>query len=70
MGARRYDKGEKRYKHEGSGPEPEIHFDKNRPRKWIGKCPAGMPAQLRTDLLYQGCSTLYTESVMQQWLRI
>lgn len=51
MASRRYDKGEKRYKHEGSGPEAEIHFDKNRPRKWIGRCPAGMQAKLRTDLL-------------------
>jgi len=56
MVARRYDKGEKHYKHEGSRPEPEIQFDKSRPRKWIGKCPAGMQAQLRTDLLNEAIS--------------
>jgi hypothetical protein len=48
---RKYDKGEKRFKHEGTGPEPEVQFSKNQPRRFVGKCPAGMPAQLRTQLL-------------------
>lgn len=48
---RKYDKGEKRFKHEGTGSEPQIQFFKNQPRRFVGKCPAGMPAQLRTQLL-------------------
>jgi hypothetical protein len=48
---RRYDKGEKRHKHQGRGPEPEIAFSKGRPRQFVGKCPALMPAELRERLL-------------------
>src|SRR4051794_6724149 len=48
---RKYDKGEKRFKHEGHGSEPEIQFLKNRPGRFVGKCPANMPAQLRESLL-------------------
>ncbi len=50
---RKYDKGEKRFKHEGTGPEPEIQLFKDQPKRFIGKCPAGMSAQLRTQLLYE-----------------
>jgi hypothetical protein len=39
------------YKHEGRGPLPEIQFIKDHPRRFVGKCPAGMPAQLRQKLL-------------------
>ncbi len=38
--ARRYDKGERRYKHVGRGDAPEIEFVPGNPRMWIGKCPA------------------------------
>jgi hypothetical protein len=48
---RKYDKGEKRFKHEGTGPEPEIQFLRSQPRRFVGKCPAGMSAELRTQLL-------------------
>jgi hypothetical protein len=48
---RKYDKGEKRLKHEGTGPEPEIQFFKDQPRRFVGKCPAAMSAQVRTQLL-------------------
>ena len=48
---RKYDKGEKRFKHEGTGSEPEIQFFKDSPRRFIGICPAGMPADLRLKLL-------------------
>ena len=48
---RKYDKGEKRLKHEGRGPEPDIQFFKDRPRRFVGKCPAGMAAELRVRLL-------------------
>jgi hypothetical protein len=48
---RKYDKGEKRFKHEGHGSKPEIQFIRNRPRRFVGKCPARMPAQLRERLL-------------------
>lgn len=41
---RRYDKGERRYKHVGRGVEPEIEFVPGNPRMWIGKCPATLTA--------------------------
>jgi hypothetical protein len=53
---RKYDKGEKRFKHEGTGPEPEIQFFKNHPKRYVGKCPAGMSAELRTQLLNEAIS--------------
>ena len=37
---RRYDKGERRYRHVGKGPLPRIVFDSENPRKWFGKCPS------------------------------
>ena len=46
-----YDKGEKRNKHEWDGKEAAIQFDGRNPKKWIGKCPAGMSEELRTQLL-------------------
>jgi hypothetical protein len=48
---RKYDKGEKRLKHEGRSTQPEIQFFRDRPRRFIGKCPAAMPAELRERLL-------------------
>lgn len=36
---RRYDKGERRYKHVGNSPKPEIQFFEDDPKRWIGKCP-------------------------------
>lgn len=36
---RRYDKGERRYKHVGQTAEPEIEFISGNPRMWVGKCP-------------------------------
>jgi hypothetical protein len=48
---RNYDKGEKRYKHEGHGPAPEIRFYKDDPKRFVGMCPAGMPLELRRRLL-------------------
>jgi hypothetical protein len=48
---RKYDKGEKRFKHEGTGTDPEIQFFADQPKRFVGKCPVGMPAQLRTQLL-------------------
>jgi hypothetical protein len=48
---RKYDKGEKRFKHEGRGPQPEIQYVRDSPKYFVGKCPAGMPAHLRERLL-------------------
>jgi hypothetical protein len=50
---RKYNKGEKRFKHEGTRFEPEIQFFKDSPKRFVGKCPAGMPADLRLQLLNQ-----------------
>jgi hypothetical protein len=48
---RKYDKGEKRFKHEGRSPYPEIRSFKGQPKLHVGLCPAGMPADLRLKLL-------------------
>jgi hypothetical protein len=48
---RKYDKGEKRFKHEGQHPYAEIQFTKGNPKAFVGKCPAAMPAALRLQLL-------------------
>src|SRR5260370_24665362 len=48
---RKYDKGEKRFKHEGRAPHPEIRFFKGKPKRHVGLCPVGMPADLRLNLL-------------------
>lgn len=42
--ARRYDKGERRYKHVGKTAEPEIVFTPGQPRMWVGKCPNTLTA--------------------------
>jgi len=43
--ARRYDKGDRRYKHVGKGPAPEIEFEQGNPRVRIGKCPSTLTAE-------------------------
>ena len=48
---RKYDKGEKRFKHEGRTPYPEIRFFRSQPKRYVGLCPAGFPADLRLQLL-------------------
>jgi hypothetical protein len=48
---RKYDKGEKRFKHEGTSVKPEIQFFRDVPKRFIGRCPAAMPATLRLQLL-------------------
>jgi hypothetical protein len=49
--ARRYDKGERRYKHVGRGTEAEIEFVPGNPRMWIGKCPATLTPDVRVLLI-------------------
>ena len=48
---RKYDKGEKRFKHEGRSPLPEIQFSKRNPKAFVRMCPANMATQLRECLL-------------------
>jgi hypothetical protein len=50
---RRYDKGRNRWKHVGKDQRPQIAFDNEEPKKWIGKCPNEnvMPDELRSRLL-------------------
>jgi hypothetical protein len=48
---RKYDKGEKRFKHEGRGPRPEIQFSRGNPKVFIGLCPGDMAVELREGLL-------------------
>ena len=48
---RKYDKGEKRFKHEGRGPRPEIQFSKRNPKVFVGLRPANMSVKLREGLL-------------------
>ena len=52
--ARQYDKGERRFKHVGRGPEPAIEFDNSDPKKWVGKCPSTLSEADRTRLLSEG----------------
>src|SRR5258706_16382050 len=49
--ARRYDKGERRYKHVGKGAQPEIEFVPDNPRMWIGKCPSTLSADDQVRLV-------------------
>lgn len=42
--ARRYDKGERRFKHVGKTAAPEIVFTPGQPRMWVGKCPNTLTA--------------------------
>jgi hypothetical protein len=48
---RLYDKGERRHKHVGKGPNPTIEFDTNNPKKWVGKCPSTLSQVDRDRLL-------------------
>jgi hypothetical protein len=48
---RRYDKGERRFKHVGKGPEPMIERDNGKPKRKIGKCPSTVLEPERTRLL-------------------
>ena len=48
---RQYDKGERRFKHVGSGSEPVIECDDGNPRLWVGKCPSTILEADRKRLL-------------------
>ena len=48
---RRYDKGEKRFKHAGHSDHPQIEYSSRNPRMWVGKCPRRMSAAIRARLL-------------------
>ncbi|MGV1793564.1 hypothetical protein [Rhizobium sp. A37_96] len=48
---RHYDKGERRKKHVGTGPNPTIELDDSDPKRWIGKCPSTITAVQRLALL-------------------
>lgn len=48
---RKYDKGERRFKHVGKGKDPVIEFDRRDPKKWIGKCPSGIAQATLEDIL-------------------
>jgi hypothetical protein len=49
--ARKYDKGERRFKHVGKSSQPEIEFDDSNPKKWVGKCPSTLGEKDRECLL-------------------
>jgi len=53
---RTYEKGVDRFKHVGAGPLPEIHFVNGSPRHQLGKCPRGIPDELKTALLNEAIS--------------
>jgi hypothetical protein len=48
---RKYDKGEKRFKHVGTGDCPEFRVFSNDPKRVEGLCPRNMSAELREKLL-------------------
>jgi len=47
---RRYDKGERRYRHVGRGSEPTIEVSPRRPKERIGKCPKTLTAAQHEQL--------------------
>ncbi|WP_311273708.1 MULTISPECIES: hypothetical protein [unclassified Rhizobium] len=49
--ARSYDKGERRFKHVGNQPYPEIVFERDNPRRAIGKCPNNLSDDDRHNLV-------------------
>jgi len=51
VAVRKYDKGERRFKHVGSGDLPEFEIDDDNPKKIIGKCPRTISEQERDRLL-------------------
>jgi hypothetical protein len=51
LAERKYDKGERRFKHVGKGSKPYIEFDQRQPRKWVGKCPDTIPDARKKELL-------------------
>jgi hypothetical protein len=48
---RKYDKGEKRFKHAGRGSKPEVQFVRDNPKRFVGKCPANISREQRQSLL-------------------
>ncbi len=48
---RRYEKGERRFKHVGTTDQPEIAFDGSDPKKWVGKCPNTIDQAERETIL-------------------
>lgn len=54
--ARRYEKGERRFKHVGRGDAPTFQIDSHNPKKMIGKCPESIPAGERHRLLQMAVS--------------
>jgi hypothetical protein len=48
---RKYDKGERRFKHVGRGSMATIELDDSHPKKWIGKCPSTLNDADRERLL-------------------
>ncbi|WP_146144703.1 hypothetical protein [Phreatobacter cathodiphilus] len=48
---RKYDKGERRFKHVGKGAEPEFFVPEDNPKKIVGKCPRSISNEERDRLL-------------------
>lgn len=48
---RRYDKGDRRYKHVGTTDQPEIRFHPDDPKRWVGLCPGSLTAADHLRLL-------------------
>ena len=53
---RRYDKGERRFKHVGREPFAEIEFDQGNPKMAIGKCPNTLSPDDCEDILKDAVS--------------
>lgn len=49
--SRRYDKGERRFKHVGKGTKPVIEIESGNPKKKVGKCPTGISQTELENLL-------------------
>ena len=49
--ARRYDKGDRRFKHVGRTTRPEFELQSGHHQRWIGKCPANLSPNVINGLL-------------------
>jgi hypothetical protein len=55
--ARKYDKGERRFKHVGKSGEPEVVLQPGEPKRWVGKCPNTLTAADHARLLNEAIAT-------------
>jgi hypothetical protein len=58
---RKYDKGDRRYKHVGRGTEPSFEVQVGNPKRTVGKCPFNIDASIREALLNEAIAAPATD---------